>query len=238
MAGPPNAVYIVYNFSYVVNGYQAGTFSGPDFNATLTNQPSMTLDTTASSDIFSQFGEEQQYIGYVIVYGEVVGPQSVSVPIDVNYFASDSTSITPGGYADAQSKFVFSDGLGDSYVAGQINIIGYNSGSQSVGGTYSMMVQTNTPFSVLMTGTDTMYGVNYTSGLGEQSSIYMDPMIYIDPSFGSTAGYDLQLSPGVQNIGPSSSAPEPATWAMMLAGVGALGATMRSQRRKPAARIA
>jgi hypothetical protein len=144
LALPPPAVFIVYNFSSVVNGYKAGMFSGADFSADLTTQPSLSLVATASSDILNLY--EQQYIGNVIVWGEVVGPPSSTVPIDVNYFESDFTSITPGGYAAAQTDFIFYDGVNPAVGVGQINIVGYNSGSKYEGGTYMMTVQTNTPF--------------------------------------------------------------------------------------------
>ena len=48
---------------------------------------------------------------------------------------------------------------------------------------------------------------------------------FVDPMFDVPAGYTLVLSPGI-----SAGVPEPATWATMLFGFGALGAVMRRRR--------
>jgi hypothetical protein len=56
------------------------------------------------------------------------------------------------------------------------------------------------------------------SGLGGASiSGFVDPMITVP------TGYELILSPGI-------GVPEPASWALMLAGFGSLGAAMRRRR--------
>ena len=64
-------------------------------------------------------------------------------------------------------------------------------------------------------------GVNF-SGTAESISFagVENQIVFDDVTFGSST------------VG--SGAPEPATWAMMLMGLGGLGAAMRSARRKPA----
>ena len=205
-AAPPPATFTLYDIAYT-----SGSYSGPDFTASLTTQPSLSIVATASRDILSLY--EEQYIGSIVVWGEVTGPSSSTIPIDVDYFESDSTIITPGGYADAGSKFVFDDGVNTPVAVGEITARGYSSSSMSDGGTYSLAVQTNIPFSVSLDATDTLYAPYYAYGVGESASSYLDPMIYIDPSFANShPGYSLAISAGIQNVGPSS-APEPATWA-------------------------
>jgi hypothetical protein len=48
----------------------------------------------------------------------------------------------------------------------------------------------------------------------------------VDPTFTLPAGYSLELSPGVSN----GAVPEPAAWALMLVGVGGVGALARHRR--------
>ena len=59
-----------------------------------------------------------------------------------------------------------------------------------------------------------------------------DPLIYVDPGFAGHDGLGIELSPGVANALPTSGAPEPAAWALALAGFSLAGAELR--RRLPA----
>ncbi|MBV8972881.1 MAG: PEP-CTERM sorting domain-containing protein [Sphingomonadaceae bacterium] len=61
---------------------------------------------------------------------------------------------------------------------------------------------------------------------------WLDPTISLDPRFGIAAShYQLLLSPNAANgsgvINPYSPTPEPATWALMVAGFGFVGAALR-----------
>jgi hypothetical protein len=59
-----------------------------------------------------------------------------------------------------------------------------------------------------------------------------DPFIFIDPTFADAGEFRIVLSDGVVNgLPPASGAPEPAAWAMLIAGFGMVGSTLRRRRR-------
>lgn len=63
------------------------------------------------------------------------------------------------------------------------------------------------------------------------ASAYADPMISIDPRTPNAGAYTLLFSDGVGNaIGAVPGVPEPAVWALMLAGCGVLGLRARRVR--------
>lgn len=61
---------------------------------------------------------------------------------------------------------------------------------------------------------------------------WIDPMITIDPNFNDPALFQLTFSDGIANGTPGGvgGVPEPATWALMILGFGAVGSALR--RRK------
>ena len=63
---------------------------------------------------------------------------------------------------------------------------------------------------------------------------YADPYFYIDPNFlAAHPGYSLTFSPFVGNDAPNVDAvPEPASWAMLIAGFGLTGGAMRRRSRR------
>jgi hypothetical protein len=64
----------------------------------------------------------------------------------------------------------------------------------------------------------------FTEGV---ASAYADPYIFIDPAFAAAhPGYSLSFSAGVGNM-LAGAVPEPASWIMMLAGFGLVGAVAR-----------
>lgn len=60
---------------------------------------------------------------------------------------------------------------------------------------------------------------------------FIDPLITIDPTFlANHPGYSVVVSQGIGNEPTATAVPEPATWTMLLAGFGAVGAAMRRRR--------
>jgi hypothetical protein len=234
----PPAFYDVGGIYSGVFNYGAGTYDGVGTmlgsTAILTGQPSLTLDGVATAAILDS-PYETQWSGEVLFWAEVVGP-SASIPLDIAYSETDTVQLPGGGgYADAQSEFVFYDGVDPAVDAGVINQIG-NTGSQSASGTYSMNVPANTPFYIAMSAIESMYSLNYTKGVGETASISMDPMMIIDPSFSSMdpnyrKDYSLQFSDGIENIGSLSPVPEPGPLVLI---AGGLAMAWRASRRRQA----
>lgn len=63
------------------------------------------------------------------------------------------------------------------------------------------------------------------------ASASADPYIFIDPSFADAAKYSIAVSEGVSNNNPALAAvPEPASWAMMIGGLGLVGVSMRRRQ--------
>jgi hypothetical protein len=113
-----------------------------------------------------------------------------------------------------------------------------------VGGTYSPDVTfsniegTESLFTLVGTDTlnfsQTLYGQqifsihfgNAGTGLGDRTILYLF-------DFGTTGANSITLgTSGFSNAVLITPVPEPATWAMMLLGMGAIGLTLRSRRRK------
>jgi len=77
------------------------------------------------------------------------------------------------------------------------------------------------------------YEMSYWGGLGYQNLISSDPNGYLFAD-GSAKGSAFLVLGGTLG----STAPEPASWAMMLGGFGAIGGAMRARRRKAAVTFA
>ena len=219
--------YAVSYFSQVLH-YGAGSYSGSTYSsytASLTSAPSLSLDMTATPSILSSFGQEDQYIAQLFYQGQIVGPAASSIPIDITYSETLSTFVPVNGYADAQTRYNFAGTLLDASLIGV-------TGSETLSGTQVVLVSANTAFNIGMSATETMYA---QSGFpaGQTASVFMDPMVSIDPSFGLIdpnyrQDYKLVFSSGIQNLGPSSAAPEPETWVLLISGLVFIGGLSRS----------
>jgi hypothetical protein len=72
---------------------------------------------------------------------------------------------------------------------------------------------------------------SYFAGQSANASASADPYFFIDPAFLlDHPGFSLTISPGVENNPLDGGVPEPASWALMLTGVGALGIALRRRR--------
>ena len=73
-------------------------------------------------------------------------------------------------------------------------------------------------------------GEHPTYGTGS-ASVYLDPFISIDPTWSAAhPGYSLHVEPGFGNSAAGGAVPEPASWALFVAGFGVVGAAARRRR--------
>ena len=78
--------------------------------------------------------------------------------------------------------------------------------------------------------TNLLYGVTLSVALGLGGAPGV-AYATVDPTFTIPDGYTLELSPGISN----GAVPEPSVWALMIAGMGAVGSVSRRNRRRAAA---
>jgi len=145
--------------------------------------------------------------------------------------ATASLLITPGPGATTLSEteetnFSYLDDFGtvtDTLVGGQ------NSSNMQItfGPTSTFSGSWDLTDAPITVNTDTRYEVQLYGTIN--GSAILDATLFDDPEFSLPAGYELVLSPGVSN-----GVPEPASWALMLVGSGALGGALRSARRRTA----
>jgi len=108
------------------------------------------------------------------------------------------------------------------------NDCGINSGAEEYEGKIAMLMALDSVFSVELQAL-------VVAGPGESfANASADPYIYVDPSYEYASYFNVVLSEGVQNGSPAAVL-EPATWAMMLGGFGAVGSAMRNRRKSAVA---
>ncbi len=224
-----------YQYGYFddVSHYGPGGFSGPGYSVTLSPLPFLNLDSSwNSANVSVGLSDEQQWRAVMVYQVKVAGPAGPAVPLDVTYSISASTTVTGGAYALAQPSFIYDDNPGFTPVA--LTVGGYSDGSQTSGGTLHFSVAANTPFEAGLAATETLYD------LGGTASVSIDPMYTIDPSFAATdpnylTDYTLQFSPTIQNIGQTTSIPEPASLSLLACGLVGLWGRTRNRRASPLA---
>ena len=148
---------------------------------------------------------------------EVTGPSDLLVPVwsmPISMCLDPATSLVP-------PPLLHINGAGWVEQCQTNNCGNYYNPIQDV-----VWVSSNTPIDVFEQAAIDLGGT--VSGFAQA-----DPFFAIDSGFlGQNPGYQLVFSDGVDNV--LSSVPEPATWTMMLVGVGMIGVGLRVARRKNA----
>jgi hypothetical protein len=194
----------------------AGTVSRQDVSATMGVGPSPYVELHMSLIGDEYIGGERATLTYSF---EVVGPEDILIPLKALVVAS---SVVDNTGNDAYGQYII------SVSAPQGAGFGISNGGGSYGGTDSY--NGSVDFSVMANqiNTVTLFASGYVNGT---SSGHVD--IYADPVFSFAEpvdGYSLSFSNGVGNSVVTDSlagVPEPASWALMIAGFGLAGAALR-----------
>ena len=222
-------------------GDQPGTYQSGDHptqKVTIAATPAPSIITEVSGDTTG--GYEAR--GHVTYQGIITGPNGetdLSVPVLVAYAMAGSASVSGylayDGFSDA-SLTIYGAGCGtnECHVEGGAASNGLLPSHFSQSGTLHLSLLTGYTFSVdLDTGSRFLCDVcdAETPGHGHVTSM-IDPVFSIDPAWLSShpGSYSLSFSQGVGNAF-AAAVPETRTWAMLILGFGAVGATMRRRAR-------
>ena len=232
--------------------YSAGTSAAGTTMGTLeiidTPTPGLVSTLTIDPAGASSMGSGSVF-GTIIYSIEVFGAAGTAASVhvgglgDVGFDSVTSALVTDGGRASAD--FSVTDSGQSLVLARSIDLsgdsLGYvDNGSDFVG----LPTSVPTPFSFLhwavdedlMLNANEIYTVAMRTTLQATASISGEVSLHasIDPTFTVRGPFSIEASDGfggVTTIPAAGGVPEPATWALMLAGFGAVGAGLRRPRR-------
>ena len=165
-------------------------------------------------------------VAYLKYYFTLTGPGSALVPLSARIVAS-MQSVNHGSTQSGVSAGVYISAASTTAVN-----LGSPQGfdiDHTFTGTQSFLARSgDLDFVLLSVSAGTSADFVHNDGFARA---YADPFISIDPAFAvANPGYSLSFSPGVGNS--PGGVPEPAAWAMMMAGFGLIGSAVRWHRAK------
>jgi PEP-CTERM motif len=175
----------------------------------------------------------------IVYYMEIDGGLGTS-PVTLDVYASGSASASGGG-ADAGGAFQIVDATSNAIVADWYtcaNIV-YAASCSGLPASFNLLA------APVALSANTIYAINITAiaSVGSCLSLscplqtgdaqaFTDPRFMIDPSTPNGSLYSLDFSAGIGNTAVAP-VPEPATWALLVAGIAVFGAarprTMRAR---------
>lgn len=225
---------------------QTTLYAGEDFSVSQTADPFWNSGAVRLSEMPSVLAEASSSATEAIAgtysnalyYMSVDGPLDAVVPVRMRgrvEVSVDETFRFSFGAAGAQVSL--RDFASNAYVGGASLYadFGYSAPVQRSVFDQTFSLRGGHIYLVALGAQAIAQGINADYEAAFRSSrAFADPYFNIDPDFlAANPGFSLAFSPGVGNTlaPPGGAVPEPATWAMMIAGFGAVGSAMRSRRR-------
>ncbi len=227
---------ITYDASSVLEADQYSILLG-DYNTVAEGSTQTQDGGIAIASINSPSGYPVSATAHLSYQFSFSGPSNTEIPIIVNmndYVIFSNGA--PGGEGEAYTNLSLSNGDNVTNLAcagSNLCYYVYKPGNYPlVTGQYKGYIESDTLNTVSLYA----YASNfYIGGYGTTASA--DPTVQIDPSFANAAEFNLVESPGISNS-IAGAAPEPASWALMLVGLGGLGMALRTRSRRKFGMIA
>jgi hypothetical protein len=217
---PPLFSESVTSTSYITGESSTQTGSGPYevTNRIATAGTSYTLATEGEASLTIKAGSalDQQASASVTWNFIVNGPADQIV-----YVGLQGRGILNIVQAAGSVKYDYARATLSGDAFGPLNVQQSSNGIQNFGISLGNYLRTNTIYTI----SETISGFSYTFGQGTTNLVEAS----IDPTLSlldTSGAYSIALSPA------PASAPEPATWAMMIAGFGLVGFGFRSRRKQ------
>ena len=225
---------------------QTTPYAGEDFSASQTAEPFWTYGAVRLSEMPSVLAEASSSAteaisvasSVAVYYMSVEGPRDAVVPVRMRGLVEVSIDETFRFSAGlAQAFVVLRDFKSNAYVGGSSLLadLGFGAPVQRSVFDQTFSLRGGRIYHIGLGAYASAQGINADyEPVFRSSRAFADPYFNIDPDFlAANPGFSLAFSPGVGNTlaPPGGAVPEPATWAMMIAGFGAVGSAMRSRRR-------
>ncbi len=224
------ALFTGQSLPYQVNiAGQTGTISTGGASVTLSDDP--TPAVTAMAIVGAGPAQEVDALGYVAYYFTITGPvdeafKDAVIPLLI-HSKTDVFSTAPDTVTAARTVFYAHNSYFDAFGGADDHVSGDSHHDADIQFFTLPGVQSRLLLQAWAHVTN--------EGGAASATAYIDPTIMIDPIFANTdpnylSDFKLTISDGIGN-GLAGGVPEPASWALILSGFGALGAGLRSRRR-------